>query len=201
MTFERFVRPSNVFLCFFGVVLFALAVTARQRATPVYDPATVVTVSGTVETVEQHQCSLGWDGYPARASWLGTHVILRTDYGVLDAHLGPALFLKQHWCCSTVSTVPDTVTTVAGSRCLAVRLRQRAQLPKKHRKAFEGFANRSNVTCSCPFFHQKSFRQIWSATRLRRELCSERPSFWTPSGCCLSARSRWMKRSIRSRKS
>ncbi|MGB7728573.1 MAG: hypothetical protein WBL50_11105 [Candidatus Acidiferrum sp.] len=96
MTFERFVRPSNVFLCFFGVVLFALAVTARQRATPVYDPATVVTVSGTVETVEQHQCSLGWGGYPVRTSWLGTHVMLRTDYGVLDAHLGPSLFLKQH---------------------------------------------------------------------------------------------------------
>lgn len=96
MTFERFVRPVNVILCFLGVVVFALAVTARQRATPVYDPATVVTVSGTVETVDQHQCSFGWGGYPSRTGWLGTHVMLRTGYGVLDAHLGPSLFLKQH---------------------------------------------------------------------------------------------------------
>ncbi len=96
MAFERVCETFERVCMFFGVMLFALAVTARQRTAPVYDPATVVTVSGTVEAVEQHQCSLGWTGYPARTSWLGTHVLLRTDYGVLDAHLGPSLFLKQH---------------------------------------------------------------------------------------------------------
>ena len=94
MRFERCAFEAACML--FGAVLLALAGTTKQRATPVYDPATVVTVSGTVEEIQQHQCALGWSNSPARSSWLGTHVMLRTDYGVLDAHLGPSLFLKQH---------------------------------------------------------------------------------------------------------
>ncbi|HYY73079.1 MAG TPA: hypothetical protein VE778_05750 [Candidatus Bathyarchaeia archaeon] len=72
---------------------------ARDQAMPIYDPATVVTVSGSVQSVEQHQCSLGWiENGVLKApptKWLGTHVILRTDYGILDAHIGPSSFLKE----------------------------------------------------------------------------------------------------------
>ena len=66
MRFERCAFEAACML--FGAVLLALAGTTKQRATPVYDPATVVTVSGTVEEIQQHQCSLGWSNSPARSS-------------------------------------------------------------------------------------------------------------------------------------
>jgi hypothetical protein len=49
MRFERCALEAARML--FGVVVFALAGTTAQGVTPVYDPATVVTVSGTVEEI------------------------------------------------------------------------------------------------------------------------------------------------------
>jgi hypothetical protein len=73
---------------------------ADEHVVPVYDPATVVTVVGTVQTVQEHQCSLGWSesGVPKipLTSWLGTRALLRTQYGMLDVHIGPAFYLKEH---------------------------------------------------------------------------------------------------------
>ena len=87
-------------LCSFGLTFLACDISAQHLARPIYDSATVVTVSGTVLTVEQHQCSLGWRGQGSReihpSAWVGTHAIISTEYGILDVHLGPPAFLQQH---------------------------------------------------------------------------------------------------------
>jgi DNA/RNA endonuclease YhcR with UshA esterase domain len=51
-----------------------------------YDPATEVTVKGTVEEVKQQT---------GRHSWNGTHLTLKTDTETLDVHVGPSWFLTQ----------------------------------------------------------------------------------------------------------
>jgi hypothetical protein len=83
-----------------GLIFLACNISAQQLASPIYDSATVVTISGTVLAVEQHQCSLGWRGQGSRVihpgAWVGTHAILSTEYGILDVHLGPPAFLQQH---------------------------------------------------------------------------------------------------------
>ena len=99
MPFKRHLVLFELPLCFCVILCVAWIARGKQHAIPIYDPATVVTVSGSVQTVEQHLCSLGWGNASSQAqpeSWLGTHVMLMTNYGILDAHLGPSSFLKDH---------------------------------------------------------------------------------------------------------
>ena len=56
----------------------------RQR---LYDPNTEVTVSGTVQDVQQHT--------GRRGRWTGTHLVLNADSGVFDVHVGPTSYLTQ----------------------------------------------------------------------------------------------------------
>jgi hypothetical protein len=56
-----------------------------QRGMRNYNPATEVTVRGTVEEVRQVTRGQGWSG---------THLTLQTDAGKLDVHLGPSKFLE-----------------------------------------------------------------------------------------------------------
>lgn len=117
-----FLRPSRlaplvVVLC--AIVLLARTSRAHNPARPSYDPSTVVTVDGIVHDVQQHECSLGWAGDSASqdrpTSWLGTHVLLRTDYGVLDVHLGPSSFLKsQHFTLAKGDQIEVTGSKFAG---------------------------------------------------------------------------------------
>jgi hypothetical protein len=59
-----------------------------------FEPATVVTVSGTIRTVEQRDCSL--TASDCRTTALGIHALLRTVKGLFDVHFGPASFLQEH---------------------------------------------------------------------------------------------------------
>lgn len=56
-----------------------------QRGVRNYNPATEVTVQGTVEEVRQVTRGQGWGG---------THLTLKTNQGTLDVHLGPSNFLE-----------------------------------------------------------------------------------------------------------
>jgi DNA/RNA endonuclease YhcR with UshA esterase domain len=56
----------------------------RQGGIPKYNPATEVTVRGTVEEIRQ---------VTGRRGWAGTHLTLKTDGGSLDVHLGPSNFV------------------------------------------------------------------------------------------------------------
>ncbi len=52
-----------------------------------YDPKTEVTVKGTVEDVQQLQGMHGW---------MGTHLLLKTDSGTMDVHVGPSDFVTEN---------------------------------------------------------------------------------------------------------
>ena len=99
-----------------GLIFLTCGISANQLAVPIYDSATVVTITGTVQAVEQHQCSLGWRGQGSKVihsgTWVGTHAILRTEYGILDVHLGPAAFLNRHH----FSLAKDDQIEVTGSK-------------------------------------------------------------------------------------
>ena len=60
---------------------------ASATASPVYDPATEVTMKGTIEAVNQLKGPRGW---------AGTHLSLKTDSGTIDVHAGPSWFLAQN---------------------------------------------------------------------------------------------------------
>jgi hypothetical protein len=80
----------------FGVALAALVSmpalaqkgTGGPKGSPRYDPKMEVTVKGTVEEVKE---------YPSRSGWrTGQHVMLKTDSGSLDVHLGPTDYWKKN---------------------------------------------------------------------------------------------------------
>jgi len=72
------------------VVAFVLAVVlmlgkgAKQRA-PKYNAATEVKVEGVVQEVRQFWCPINGDE--------GTHLMLRTNTGILEVHVAPRRFL------------------------------------------------------------------------------------------------------------
>ena len=59
---------------------------ANSRRSPKYNPATEITVTGTVEEVQHYTRGGGWGG---------THLTLNTEHGTLDVHLGPSEFLAE----------------------------------------------------------------------------------------------------------
>ena len=59
----------------------------RARSAPMYDPATEVTMKGSIEAVQQLTGPRGW---------AGTHLSLKTDTGTIDVHVGPSWFLTQN---------------------------------------------------------------------------------------------------------
>lgn len=72
----------------------------------VYDPASVETVSGQVQSVETGV--RGWHGAQ------GVHLVLNTRRGPLIVHLGPEWFLKRHH----FTVEANDVVTVHGSRVM-----------------------------------------------------------------------------------
>jgi hypothetical protein len=70
-----------------SVVLSSAAQTAAPgKSAPIYNPATEVTVKGSVEAVNQLTGPRGW---------AGTHLSLKTDEETIDVHVGPSWFLTQ----------------------------------------------------------------------------------------------------------
>jgi DNA/RNA endonuclease YhcR with UshA esterase domain len=57
------------------------------RGEPRYDPATEVSVKGTVQEVRKQVRS---------GAWTGIHLTLKTDKETLDVHLGPSSFLLKN---------------------------------------------------------------------------------------------------------
>jgi hypothetical protein len=58
----------------------------RGRSSRMYNPATEVTLKGTVEAVKT---------ISGRRAWSGTHLTLQTESGSFDVHLGPSAYLKE----------------------------------------------------------------------------------------------------------
>lgn len=82
----------KAFLTAIATVLLIIPLAAGQSAggngqgSRRYNPATEITVTGTVAEVQQFNRGGGWGG---------THLALKTDHGTLDVHLGPSRFLAE----------------------------------------------------------------------------------------------------------
>jgi len=59
---------------------------SQGRGNRNYNPATETTVKGTVEEVQQ---------IPGQGANTGTHLVLKTDSGTYDVHVGPTSFLAS----------------------------------------------------------------------------------------------------------
>ncbi|MGA7381687.1 MAG: hypothetical protein WBX03_12625 [Terriglobales bacterium] len=66
------------------VIVLLLGNGAKQRA-PKYNVSTEVKVEGVVQEVQQFWCPINGDE--------GTHLMLRTDAGILQVHVAPRRFL------------------------------------------------------------------------------------------------------------
>ncbi len=72
-------------VAFVLVVILILGNGAKQRA-PKYNAATEVKVEGVVQEVQQFWCPINGDE--------GTHLMLKTDHGILQVHVAPRRFLE-----------------------------------------------------------------------------------------------------------
>ena len=72
-------------VAFVLVIILILSNGPKQRA-PKYNAATEVKVEGVVQEVRQFSCPINGDE--------GTHLMLRTDTGILEVHVAPRRFLQ-----------------------------------------------------------------------------------------------------------
>jgi hypothetical protein len=78
---------ATVLMSFLTVTfVFAQAQTGQRKGFPRYNPSTEATVNGILREVKQVSASRGWSG---------THLILDTDAGAFDVHVGPSSFLAE----------------------------------------------------------------------------------------------------------
>jgi hypothetical protein len=87
------------------VVLFLASAGFAQMGTgggmgqgmhmPKYDPATVVTVKGTVQEVQEGMMQSGRMGQMKGMDHMGLHLILKTDSASLTVLVGPSSFVKE----------------------------------------------------------------------------------------------------------
>jgi hypothetical protein len=82
------VRFSIVALIFLSPPAFAQRTGDPSKGIPNYNPATEVTVTGTVEEVKQHSNPGG--------AGLDVHVIFKTDEETLEVHLGPPAWMADN---------------------------------------------------------------------------------------------------------
>jgi hypothetical protein len=68
------------------VIVFSAAGPRPEKAPPAYNPATEVTVSGSVVETREFFCPIGDDQ--------GIHVVLHTPQSVMLVHVAPARFLR-----------------------------------------------------------------------------------------------------------
>ena len=96
-------KASIILLAVFAGVVMALAQAQRGpgMGMPNYDPKSETTVTGAVQEVQQHQM-MGHQG---------THLMVKTDTGELEVHLGPSSYLAQQ----KFSFAKDDQVEVTGS--------------------------------------------------------------------------------------
>lgn len=93
----------------------ALAQPGRGMGMPRYDKATETTLHGTVQEVQSHQGRMGGTG---------THLLLKTDAGVVEVHVGPANWLadkKYTFANGDALQVLGSKVTVAGQDAFLAR--------------------------------------------------------------------------------
>lgn len=105
---RRIVLPSMIAALMVAGSTAAVAQHARLASrTRMYDPKTVVTVSGTVAKVEH----TGHSGGGIHGAG-GVHLLLKTDKGNVDVRLGPSWFIDEQ----PVKIAAHDAVEVRGSR-------------------------------------------------------------------------------------
>ena len=77
-----------------AIVLMVPAALAQQRkgsgkTMPRYDPATEITVEGAIEEIKEVECTM------CRMGMTGTHLVVKSEAGTHEVHLGPTSFLAE----------------------------------------------------------------------------------------------------------
>jgi hypothetical protein len=102
------------------VLLVAFTVTAqmgggrgqgRMMGGPFYNTGTEVTITGTVDEVQQLSDTAG-QTWRCPRGWTGTHLMLKTDTGALAVHVGPSAYLAS----KNFSIAKGDKLTILGSR-------------------------------------------------------------------------------------
>ncbi len=62
---------------------------------PKYDPATAVTVQGTVQEVQEEMMQSGQKGQMQGMGHMGLHLVLKTDKETVTVLVGPSSFVKE----------------------------------------------------------------------------------------------------------
>jgi hypothetical protein len=86
----KFMKSVQATLSIAGLLLASITIAMAQTPKPVrprYDPATEVTLTGTVEGVRE---------IPHGTWSAGLHLILKTEQGAVEVHVGPAMFVATH---------------------------------------------------------------------------------------------------------
>ena len=91
-----------------GVMSAAWAQPPAGRRSPMYDPKTETTITGTVESVETVSPPAG----QGRRSLGGTHLVLQTGTESIEVHLGPTAYLSEH----KISVAKGDTVEILGSR-------------------------------------------------------------------------------------
>jgi DNA/RNA endonuclease YhcR with UshA esterase domain len=85
---------------------------AQARGGRNYNPATETTVKGTVEEVQQ---------IPGQRGGTGTHLMLKTNSGTLDVHVGPTSFVSNQQFSFAKGDEVEVTGSQAGSNTLIAR--------------------------------------------------------------------------------
>jgi hypothetical protein len=84
---------------------------ARMMGGPLYNTGTEVTITGTVDEVQQLNGTAG-QTWSCPRGWTGTHLMLKTDTGALAVHVGPSAYLAS----KNFSIAKGDKLTILGSR-------------------------------------------------------------------------------------
>jgi hypothetical protein len=102
------------------VLLMAFTVTAqmggglgqgRMMGGPFYNTGTEITITGTVDEVQQLSGTAG-QTWSCPRGWTGTHLVLKTDTGALAVHVGPSAYLES----KNFSIAKGDKLTILGSK-------------------------------------------------------------------------------------
>ena len=85
-TLARVRRIRSLAVCALAVSLASLTFAQARGGARLYDPATEITIQGTVESVTSVE---------GRRGWSGTHLQLKSGDQKYDIHVGPSAFIAK----------------------------------------------------------------------------------------------------------
>jgi|HubBroStandDraft_2_1064218.scaffolds.fasta_scaffold172535_2 hypothetical protein len=79
--------PQTILAVAFVILVVLLFTSPRHRA-PMYDASAEVTMQGVIQDVQQFYCPISGEE--------GTHLMLKTENGIVQVHVAPSRFLRNN---------------------------------------------------------------------------------------------------------